>query len=333
MRIAVDAMGGDNAPGAIIDGAVKAVEAAGGEFDVVLVGKKDIIEEYISRNGYSTEHIRIVNASEVIGMSESPAAAIRRKKDSSISVAVREHKEGRVDAVFSSGNTGAVVAASLLSLGRLHGISRPAIAILMPTNGRGTVVLDGGANSDCYPHHLEQFAYMGSIYSEAYLGTENPKIGLLNIGEEESKGNELTRETYGLLENSNLNFVGNVEGADIFEGAVDVVVTDGFVGNVILKFSESIASYLSGFLKEEIGKTFLSKIGGFLMKPAFKSLKRKLDYTEYGAVPLLGVNGAVFIGHGSSSSKAIKNGIIGINKFVRDKINEKIIARMKEGAA
>ncbi|MCD6379132.1 phosphate acyltransferase PlsX [bacterium] len=333
MRIAVDAMGGDNAPGAMVKGAVDAVREAGGEFDVVLVGKKDIIEESISRNGYAIEHIEVLNASEVVGMKEGPAIAIRKKKDSSVSVAVREQKQGRVDAVFSVGNTGAVVAASLLSLGRLPGISRPAIAILMPTKGKGTVLLDGGANSDCSPHHLEQFAYMGSIYTEAFLGTKNPKIGLLNIGEEESKGNELIRETYNLLKGSELNFVGNVEGTDIFNGSVDVVVTDGFVGNVVLKFSESITSYLSAFLKEEMKKAFLSKIGGFLMKPAFRNLKKKLDYAEYGAMPLLGVNGAIFIGHGNSSSRAIKNGIINISRFVSDEINEKIIMRMKEGAA
>lgn len=331
MRIAVDAMGGENAPGAMISGAVEAVKAAGGEFDVALVGKREMIEEAIASGGYDVEHIDILNASEVVGMGESPATAIRKKKDSSISVAVREHKEGRVDAVFSSGNTGAVVAASLLSLGRLPGISRPAITILLPTGSRGTVLLDGGANADCTPGHLEQFAVMGSIYAEAFLEINNPKIGLLNIGEEESKGNELIREAYGLLKDSKLNFVGNVEGTDIFEGAVDVVVADGFVGNVVLKFSESIASYLTGFLKEEIRNAFWPKVGAFLMKPAFENMKKKLDYAEYGAMPLLGVNGDVFIGHGNSSSRAIKNGIISISRFVRNEINEKIIAKMKEG--
>ncbi|MDZ7860078.1 MAG: phosphate acyltransferase PlsX [Candidatus Krumholzibacteriota bacterium] len=330
MRIAVDAMGGDDAPGAMIKGAVEAVKAARGEFDVVLVGKRRLIEEDISRNGYDTAHIEIVHASEIVGMSEGPATAIRRKKDSSITLAVKEHKEGRVDAVFSNGNTGAVVASSLLSLGRLRGIIRPAIAILMPTRGKYTVLLDGGANSDCYPHHLEQFAYMGSIYSETFMGTVNPKVGLLNIGKEESKGNELVRESYTLLKDSKLNFVGNVEGTDIFEGTVDVVVTDGFVGNVILKFSESIVTYLSSFFKDEMKNAFLPKLGGFLMKPAFRNLKKKLDYAEYGAMPLLGVKGAVFIGHGGSSSRAVKNGIISISRFVRDEINRKIIMRMKE---
>jgi len=331
MRIAVDAMGGENAPGAMIKGAVDAVRATKGEFDVVLVGKKNIIEEAIVCDGYAAEHIDILNASEVVGMGEGPANSIRKKKDSSISVAVREHKEGRVDAVFSSGNTGAVVAASLLSLGRLPGISRPAITILLPTGGKGTVLLDGGANSDCYPHHLEQFAFMGSIYAEDFLEINNPKIGLLNIGEEESKGNELIRETHSLLKDSKLNFVGNVEGTDIFEGAVDVVVTDGFVGNVVLKFSESIASYLTEFLKEEIRSAFWPKVGGFLMKPAFENMKKRLDSAEYGAMPLLGVNGDIFIGHGNSSSRAVKNGIISISRFVRNEINEKIITKMKEG--
>jgi len=331
MRIAVDAMGGDRAPEMVVEGGIEAVKSAGGDFDLVLVGRKDEIERVLSRKEYASDHVDIIDAPEVIGMSESPATAIRKKKDSSIQVAITEHREGRVDAVFSAGNTGAAVAASLLSLGRLPGISRPAIAITIPTRSGGTVLLDGGANSDCYPHHLQQFAYMGSIYSEDFLDKAKPRVGLLNIGEERSKGNELARETFTLLEDSGLNFVGNVEGKDIFDGEVDVVVTDGFVGNVVLKFTEGIVSYMGSLLREEIGKALLPRVGALFMKPAMNRLKKKLDYAEYGAMPLLGINGATFIGHGGSSPRAVKNGLLAIVKFVGSGVNDKIINRMREG--
>lgn len=331
MKIAVDAMGGDKAPEMIVEGCVGAVGASEGDFGVMLVGKEEEIAGVFDSNGYPMDNIQIIDAPDVVGMSESPAAAIRKKKNSSIAVAIREHKEGRAEAVFSAGNTGAAVASSLLSLGRLPGISRPAIAITIPTEGGGTVLLDGGANSDCYPHHLQQFAFMGSVYSESYLGKSEPRVGLLNIGEESSKGNELARETFTLLKESNLNFIGNVEGTDIFNDEVDVVVTDGFVGNVVLKFTESIVSYISGLLKEELKAALVPRLGAFLMKPALGNLKKKLDYAEYGAMPLLGINGATFIGHGGSSARAVKNGILAIGGFLSSGVNEKIINRMKEG--
>lgn len=327
MRIALDAMGGDKAPEEIIDGAVEAVREASGRFKIVLVGQKDVIENYIGSRGFSLKDLELADASEVVGMSESPATAIRRKKDSSISVAARMHREGEVDAVVSAGNTGAAVASSLLYLGRMQGIDRPAIAIYYPTRNGGTVLLDGGANSDNAPRHLEQFALMGAVYAEHFLGRKDPRIGLLSIGEEPSKGNELTRETHKLLSRSELNFVGNVEGRDIFLETVDVVVTDGFVGNVVLKFTESIIYYINELIKEGVSESASAKIGALLMKPVFRMMKKTLDYAEYGGMPLLGVNGVTIIGHGGSSAKAIKNAIFAAERFIKSGINEKLRAR------
>ncbi len=330
MKIALDAMGGDKAPVGIVDGAVEAVRETKGRIEVTLVGGRETIERYIAERHWSTKHLDIVDAPEVIGMSESPATAIRRKRNSSISVAMKLQKEGAVGAVVSAGNTGAVVASSLLSLGRLPGIDRPAIAIFVPTRNGGTVLLDGGANSDCDPHNLLQFAFMGSAYAETILGRATPRIGLLSIGEESSKGNELTRAAHELLRRSDLNFVGNVEGRDIFVGSVDVVVTDGFVGNVLLKFTESIVYYINSLIKEEIVKSGVAKLGATMMKPVFRSLKRTLDYAEYGGAPLLGVDGVTIICHGGSSSLAIKNAILAAEGFVTGDINNIIRTRTEE---
>ncbi len=327
MRIALDAMGGDKAPQEIIEGAIEAIREAKGRFDIVLVGPAGLIERYIEKKGFSKEHVEIVDAPETVGMSESPAAAIRRKKNSSIVVATRLHKEGNVQAVVSAGSTGAVVASSLLSLRRIPGIDRPAIAILFPTKNGGTVLLDGGANSDCLPKHLVQFALMGEVYVETYLGRKNPRIGLLNIGEEQSKGNELSKETHLLLKESGLNFVGNVEGRDIFSETVDVVVTDGFVGNVVLKFTESIIYYINNLIREGIAGSVSAKAGALLMRPVFSKMKRTLDYAEYGGMPLLGVDGVTIIGHGTSSSKAIKNAVFAAERFISNGINDRIKSR------
>jgi glycerol-3-phosphate acyltransferase PlsX len=239
------------------------------------------------------------------------------------------HREGSVKAFVSAGNTGAVVASSLLTLGRLPGIERPAIAIHLPTENGGTVLIDGGANSDCDPRNLLQFAFMGAVYAETFLGKTNPRVALLSIGEERSKGNELTRGSYELLEKSGLNFAGNVEGRDVFTGAVDVVVTDGFVGNVVLKFTESIIYYINTLIREEAGKRFLARIGAGLMKSAFQGVKRKLDYAEYGGMPLLGVNGVVIISHGKSSSRAIKNAVLAAERFVTGGVNDRIRQRIE----
>lgn len=322
-------MGGDRAPDEIVQGAVEAVAGSGAELKVILTGREAEISSCFERHGYSAENIDIADAAEVVEMNESPAAAVRKKKDSSIAVALTAHREKRADAVFSAGNTGATVAGSLLSLGRIPGISRPAIAITYPSDGGDLVLLDGGANSDCYPHHLMQFASMGAIYAEFFLGKKNPRVGLLNIGEEKSKGNELTREAYALLADSDLNFIGNVEGSDIFDGAADVVVTDGFVGNTVLKFTESMVFYIMRILKEAAGGSLMSKTGMLFMKPALKKLKMKLDYAEYGAMPLLGINGSVFIGHGGSSARAIRSGLLSIVQYHNSGVNERIIGRMK----
>lgn len=330
MKIALDAMGGDRAPAEIVDGAFEAAESASGRFGVVLVGKQDVVERYITEQGFRSGRVEVVNAPEVIEMSESPATAIRRKRESSISVAMKLQKEGVVRAVVSAGNTGAVVASSLLSLSRIRGISRPAIAIFVPTRNGGTVLLDGGANSDCDPNNLLQFAAMGSVYAETFLERVNPKVGLLSIGEERSKGNELVRRSHELLEKSDLNFVGNVEGRDIFRGAVDVVVTDGFVGNVILKFTESIIYYMNDLIREEVARYPLAKVGAAMMRSAFRGVKRTLDYAEYGGAPLLGVNGVVIICHGGSSSRAIKNALLAAERFVTGGINERIREKVEE---
>jgi glycerol-3-phosphate acyltransferase PlsX len=330
MKIALDSMGGDRAPDCIVDGAFEAATEADGRLQIVLIGKKDIIERHIEERQLHAPNIEIVDTPEVIEMSESPANAVRRKKNSSIVTAMKMHKEGAVHAVVSAGNTGAVVASSLVSLGRLPGINRPAIAIYVPTRSGGTILLDGGANADCDARNLMQFALMGSVYAETFLQKKTPRVGLLSIGEEKSKGNELTRDSHELLERSEINFIGNVEGRDIFTGNVDVVVTDGFVGNVVLKFTESIIYYITGLIKEGVRNHPLSWLGAFMMRPVFRTIKRSLDYAEYGGAPLLGINGVVIIGHGGSSARAIKNAILAAERFVASDINSRIRAKAEE---
>lgn len=336
MRIAVDAMGGDKGPQVVVSGAIEAARARAGQFELVLVGQRDKIEQVLNRHDVTGCAIEIVHATEVIGMSEPPASAFRKKTDSSISVATRLLREGKADAMISAGNTGAVVASSLVTLGRLHGISRPAISTLWPNKKNGAVVLDVGANHECTPKNLMQFAIMGSVYAQYHLDIANPRVGLLNIGEERSKGNELVRDSYPLLEQAEINFVGNVEGRDVFDGAADVVVCDGFVGNVILKFSESIFSFLAYMVRDEVRQGFMFKVGARLMKGAFSSVQNQLDYAEYGGAPLLGVRGVTIISHGKSSKRAIRNAILAAEKSVKIKINSRIEDRLKgtvDGAA
>ena len=330
MRIALDSMGGDYAPERIVDGAFEAANEAAGRIEVYLIGRQQVIEDYIAEKHLESDKVVIVDAPEVIEMSESPATAVRRKRNSSIVTAMRMQKEGAVQAVVSAGNTGAVVASSLVLLGRLHGIHRPGIGIYVPSSNGGTILLDGGANADCEARNLAQFAMMGSVYAEHFLGKHDPRVGLLSIGEEKSKGNELTRVSHELLETSDLNFIGNVEGRDIFMGDVDVVVTDGFVGNVVLKFTESIIYYITSLVREGIGKNPLSRLGAAMMKPVFRDIRRSLDYAEYGGAPLLGVNGVVIIGHGGSSARAIKNAILAAERFVSSGINNRIKERAEE---
>ncbi|MCI0515988.1 phosphate acyltransferase PlsX, partial [candidate division KSB1 bacterium] len=268
--------------------------------------------------------ISIVHASEKIEMDESPMIALRKKKDASITVATRLQKEGKVDAVVSAGNTGAVMAASLLGLGRIPGISRPGLGTFLPNINGVSLLIDAGANVDCKPRHLLHFAVMGSIFIERLLGISKPKVGLLNIGEEPGKGNEVSIQTFPLLEKSALNFIGNIEGRDVLKGDVDVIICDGFVGNIVLKFGESFNGVFSLSLKRNIGKRILANIGALLLIPTFKRTKQIFDWEEYGGVPLLGVNGVTIICHGKSSPKAIKNAITEAEKIVREHVNESI---------
>ncbi len=323
MRIALDGMGGDNAPKVIVDGAVEAAKENG--FEIVLVGVRDLIEKELSRHRPYPTNITVHHASEVVEMHESPAVSIRKKKDSSINVMVNLAKEKQVDAIVSAGNTGAVVCAATLGLRPIEGVERPGIAVVIPTFKGETLLIDVGANIDAKPKHLLQYAIMGHVYSKYILGKKSPRIGLLNIGEEESKGTEFVKETFKLLEQSNLNFIGNAEGKDIFTGKCDVTVCDGFIGNIVLKVSESMAETIGQMLRRELNKGILTKLGAFLSKPAFRNLKKETDYSEYGGAPLLGIDGICIIGHGSSTAKAIKNAIRVAGQFVVHHVNKHIM--------
>jgi len=330
MTIAVDAMGGDGAPHVEVEGAVDAVRDDRG-VRVVLVGEERAVRKELERLGQSTHpRLRIEPATERIEMGEDPARQVKRKKGASISIATRLLKEAGVDGLVSAGNTGAVVASSLLTLGRIQGVRRPAIATFLPTPTGGAVILDVGANSDCIPADLLQFGVMGEIYARRLLGRANAKVGLLNIGEESSKGNRLVQSAYPLLAGSGLNFVGNVEGRDIFEGGADVVVCDGFVGNVVLKFSESVIHLITTLIRDQVGDDLRNRLGALLMKPVFRSLSQQLDYAEYGGAPLLGVDGVVIIAHGSSTPKAIKNAILVAARSARERINDYIESELQE---
>lgn len=325
MKIAVDAMGGDFAPAAIVRGGVDAARISEGRFEVVFVGDQEKINAELETHFHLQNlKISVVHASEAIGMDESPTSALKKKKDSSISVMTRLHKEGKVDAIVSAGNTGAMMASALLGLGRIPGVSRPAIATFMPNVNGVTLLIDSGANVDCKPNHLLDFGVMGSIFIERLLGIKEPRVGLLSIGEEPNKGNEITLQTYPLLNQSKLNFIGNVEGRDILRGGADVVVCDGFVGNIVLKFGESFNGVYSLSLKRNIGRRLLANLGAYLLIPTFKRMKQIFDWEEYGGVPLLGVNGVCIICHGKSSPKAIKNAITEAEKVVRENVNELI---------
>ncbi|MCM8766102.1 MAG: phosphate acyltransferase PlsX [Candidatus Omnitrophica bacterium] len=308
VRMAVDAMGSDRAPQVEIEGAVLAVNAGYGE--VILVGNGEILRKELKKYKLRyPERITVQHAPEVIGMDEPPAISVRRKKNSSIMIAADLVKEGRADALISAGNTGAVVCATTLAWGLIPGIERPGIAIVFPTLEGTCILIDAGANIDPKPSHLYQYAIMGAVYAREILGKDNPRVGLLNIGEEETKGTDFVKETHRLLSKSRLNFIGNVEGGDIFRGKAEVIVCDGFVGNVALKISESLAYALTEFLRRHIQKSNLAKLGAFFLKGTFKNLKKEIDYAEYGGAPLLGVNGVCTICHGASSYWAIKNAL------------------------
>jgi glycerol-3-phosphate acyltransferase PlsX len=327
MKIVVDAMGGDHAPGVVIEGAIAAVNEYSTE--VVLVGDENIIKSLLAKHKYTGDKISIVHAEEVIAMDESAATSVRRKRKSSIVVGVNLVREGKADAFFSAGNTGAVVCAGTLGLGLLPGIERPGIAIVTPTLKGVSLVIDVGANIGAKPNHLYQYGVMAEVYCRCILNRPNPTVGLLNIGEEEAKGTDFIKETFELLEKSRLNFIGNVEGKDLFSGKCDIIVCDGFVGNVALKVSESAAEAMQIFLKRHILSNPLGKIGLIFLLPSLKRFKKSIDYAEYGGAPLLGVNGVVIIGHGRSNARAIKNAIRVAKEEVERRFNENILEALK----
>ena len=323
IRIALDAMGSDNAPFTDVEGAVLAAREF--DYDIILVGNEDLIKKELGKHKPTPPNISIHHASEVIGMHEQPVLSVRRKKDSSIVMLCNLAKEKKVDAIVSAGNTGAMVCAATLKCRLLQGVERAGIGVIMPTLKGPVVMIDGGANIDAKPSHLLQYGIMASAYSEYILDIKSPRVGLLNVGEEESKGTGSLKEAYSLLESSRLNFIGNVEGKDFFIGDCDVIVCDGLVGNVALKVTESVAHAFGEMLRRELKSSLLSSIGAILVKNAFRSMKKKIDYTEYGGAPLLGVNGVCIIGHGSSTSKAIKNAIRVAGEEVVKNVNQRII--------
>ena len=331
MQIALDAMAGDNGPEELIAGALLAAKEA--DLRVSLVGDEVLLQKHLDRlapDSDTADSINIVHASQVIEMSENPVNAIRKKKDSSVMVAFDLVKQGEADAVVSAGNSGATMAAGVRNLGRLKGVLRPGIASLFPTQKKPVILMDIGANVDCRPQHLYQFAVMASAYARV-RDISRPTVGLLSIGEETGKGNSLVKESYPLLENSSLNFIGNVEGRDVFQGNVDVIVCDGFVGNICLKISEGLADAMMRMLKDEIVKSIPAKVGYLLARPAFKAFKKRVDYAEYGGAPLLGINGTGLICHGKSNSHAMKNAIIGAAKMVKLNINQDIMQSLGSG--
>ncbi len=322
MKIAVDVMGGDHAPREIVRGSLLAVTKY--ELKVILVGDEEQVR--VELGDYDPERISIVHAPEVIEMGEHPAIAVRRKRNSSIVKATQLVKEGAAAALVSAGNTGAVMASSIIGLGGIKGIDRPAIAGVLPNESGLTVLLDVGANVDCKPQQLLQFGIMGYLYAKKIIGVVNPRVGLLSNGKEETKGNESNLAAFPLLQKAEINFIGNVEGRDIFNGAVDVVVCDGFVGNIVLKAGEGLAGALLKMMREEIAKSNLAKMGTVMAGPAFKELKKRLDWTEYGGAPLLGINGLSIICHGGSTAKAIKNAI----RVARDSVNNHLVEAIRK---
>ena len=329
MKIAVDAMGGDFAPRSIVEGAVLAAQEHG--VPVVLVGEeKTIREEAAKYPGSDSLPLTFVHASEAVGMDESPLTPIRKKKDSSIKVAFDLLKRGEASAVVSAGNSGAVLATAVFVLEKLTGVDRPAIGTMFPTLKGATLLLDAGANVDCKPFHLVQFAVMGDAYAKYILKKEKPIVGLLSNGEEESKGNELIRETNAILKKSSIGYVGPVEGRDIFNGRVDVVICDGFVGNAALKICEGLAEAIGAMIREKLEASLKAKIAYLLARDMVNGIKKKLDYSEYGGAPLLGVNGVVIIGHGRSSAKAIKNAIRLAHEFAQIDLPKLLIRNLEE---
>jgi phosphate acyltransferase len=323
MKIAVDAMGGDHAPGAIVEGAVLAARKFGTE--IILTGLADKVQAELDKfEDHASLPIRIVHAEEVVEMHEVPAKVLRSKKKSSMKIGVDLVKKGEADAFVSAGNTGAVLAYCTIILRPLKGVDRPAIAVQLPTLTGTSILLDAGANVDCKTSQLFQFGIMGHVFAKYILGKGNPSVGLLSIGEEDSKGNEITKEVFQMLKKSHINFIGNVEGKEVYRGNADVIVCDGFTGNVALKISESLAEMIGTNLKRLFKTNWASKLGYFFLKPHLAEFKKKVDHSETGGAPLLGINGVCIIAHGSSSPKAIKNAIIRAQELIEKKINEHI---------
>lgn len=328
LKIAVDAMGGDRAPGAVVEGAVLAAKELGVE--ILLVGEKEAVERALSRCSPRSPFLEIVPASETVSMEESPSAALR-KKNSSIKVAFEMMKQGTVQAVVGAGNSGAMMATGMFVLGNLPQVERPAILVVVPTlDNKGAVIIDAGANVDCKPRHLVQFGLMGSIYAERVLGISCPRVGVLSNGEEEGKGNDLTRAASEQLSSTSLNYIGYVEGRDICSGGVDVVVCDGFTGNVTLKTMEGVASLIVKVLKEAFQQNLLSRMGYLLSRKSLRNAYTRLDYAEYGGAPLLGLDGVAIIAHGGSGPKAIKNAIRVAKESVSHDVNRHIIEVLGE---
>lgn len=319
MRIAIDGMGGDNAPDEIVKGCVQASELI--DEQIYIVGLEDVIRRELKKYRFDKNKIKIVNATEVILNEDSPVKAARTKKDSSMIKALSLVKDGTCDVAISAGNTGALMAGSLFNLGRIKGIDRPAIGMTYPVIGKGvSFLVDAGANAECKPRNLLEFAHMGSIYMEKVLGIDNPTVGLVNIGVEESKGTPVVKETFGLLKESGLNFIGNVEAREVPYGASNVLVCDGFVGNTILKLSEGLAMRIMGLLKEMFKSNVKSKMGALMLSDKIKDLKKIMDYSEYGGAPILGVRGAVIKIHGSSQADAVKNAILKSIPYVENNV-------------
>lgn len=329
MKITVDGMGGDHAPQVVAAGAVEA--AREWDFEIILVGDEPLLRAELKKHGKVPQNLSVRHAGSFVRMDESAAIAIRKKKDASISVCADMVKEGAADAIVTAGHTGAAVVASTLKLRLLEGVERAGIGVLFPTLTTPTFLIDAGANLDTKAVNLYQYAVMGETYYRTLLKKEKPSVGILNVGEEETKGMEYIKEAGRLLGQSRLHFIGNVEGRDIFRGSVDIVVCDGFVGNVVLKVSESIGDVAGRLLKMELKKSWVRMLGALLAKPAFEALKKKMDYSEYGGAPLLGIDGICIISHGSSNVKAIKNAIRVASEFVKHEVNQHIVEAIREG--
>jgi len=323
LLILVDAMGGDNAPHEIVYGCMDAINENSG-FDILLVGDKDKINSILKEKNFSSDRLDIYHTTEAITNEDSPVKAIKRKKDSSIVVSLEMIKDRKADVFLSAGNTGALMAGSKIILGMLDGVDRPALMSFLPTSKGLAVIVDAGANTMCKPINLLQFGVMGSLYISEVFGVKNPRVGIVNVGTEENKGNDLVKSAYTLLKQANINFIGNIEGRQVLDGDADVLVCDGFVGNVLIKTLEGAAEYLFGSIKDIFKKSMFTKVSALMVKKELMKFKKHMDYTEYGGVPLLGVNGKVMKAHGSSNAKAIKNAVIRAKSYVRSNVLEQI---------